>query len=79
MKRKVTFRRYEKLNSDIPENIDPETNRPYRAGFIASFRVAIEGNTLLEISDKADAFAAEESLRYDEDVKVWEIPMFSVE
>ncbi len=79
MKRKVTFRRYDKVNAENPNNIDPETQLPYRGDFIASFRVLIEGDTLLEISAKADTLASERSLRNDEDVRVWEIPIFTVE
>lgn len=70
MKRIVTFRRYEK------PTIDEETGESERGDFIASFKKEIEGNTLLDISYEATELAKQRSRKWDEDVRVWEIPMF---
>lgn len=70
MKRIVTFRRYEK------PTIDEETGESERGDFITSFKEEVEGDTLLDISYKATEFAEQCSKEWNEDVRVWEIPMF---
>lgn len=66
MKRNVTFRRYA-----LPWPGEEDE----RGEFIDSFGEEVEGETLMEISGKADERAKQLSGEWKEDVQVFEIPV----
>lgn len=56
-------------------SIDEETQQEERGDFIESFHEEVEGDSLLDISNKAEELAQKYSQEWGEDVRVFEIPM----